>query len=97
MAIIIEEEKPGRVNLIQIVSWVIILVLIALTIYYVFFRKPPLVEVASPAGSGNAAGLLELRLNPDTVTNSPLFNSLQEYVVFPPPAPVGRANPFEPF
>lgn len=97
MAIIIEEERPGRVGLIQLVSWIIILLLIGVVVYYVFFRKPPLVEITLPAGTENAEELLQLKLNPDSVTNSPVFNSLQEYVVFPPPSPVGRSNPFEPF
>lgn len=93
MAIIVEEEQKSRQNFTGLIVWSLIFVVIAVAVYYVFFKRPDLVEQATPTLT-NTEALSKIELKPDEVINSPSFQALQSYVQPLTPPPAGRANPF---
>lgn len=95
MAIVIEEEK-SKVSLITFVTWLIILVIIAVAVYYIFFSQPQLIEISPPANFENINPLSKINLNPTDVVNNPNFQSLKQYITLPVPGNFGRSNPFVP-
>lgn len=96
MAIIVEEEK-NKIGLVSILTWAAVLVIIGVTVYYIFFAKPEIIEVAVPSNFKNITPLSQIKLNPEDVINNPVFQSLKQYVSSPKVQSVGRANPFLPF
>jgi len=96
MAIIIEEET-NKISIVSILSWLAVLVIIGVAVYYVFFTKPQLVEVAAPPNFKDIDPLAKISLNPEDVVNSQAFQSLKPYVTIGTPEAAGRQNPFLPF
>lgn len=96
MAIVIEEGRRP-INVIRLMTWLVIVGLIIAAVYYIFFKQPTLVEITAPASIRNVEDISKLTFSPDTVTGSPLFNGLTQYVTPPQPVDVGRPNPFIPF
>ena len=93
MAIVVEEEQKSSRGLGSLIAWVIIVAVIGVAIYYVFFKRPDLVEQATPTLTSTEE-LSKIQLQPDEVINSPSFRALHSYVQ-PLTAPGGgRANPF---
>ena len=93
MAILVTEEGENRVDIANIVIWVSLLVVVVIAVYFIFFRKPPLIEVTSPSNYQNTDPLASVNLNPQEVANS-IEQTLKPYVPPPSPAVVGRENPF---
>jgi hypothetical protein len=93
MAIVVEQEQKSRQGLVGLIIWGVVFAIIAIAVYYVFFKRPDLVDVATPTASDTAA-LSQIRLEPDEVINSPDFQALRSYVQPLEPQPGGRSNPF---
>jgi hypothetical protein len=94
MAIIVEEENRGGGNWGSIVLWIMVFAILGIAVYYIFFKRPDLVEVATPQNFQNAVQLSKINLNPQDVVSSPLFKSLQTYAQPVAPVPSRRDNPF---
>ncbi|MGC9598804.1 MAG: hypothetical protein ABSE18_00235 [Minisyncoccia bacterium] len=98
MAVIIEEEKKSRVNLMSFLGWFAFLVVVGVAVYYVFFAEPGLVVISPPASLQNITPISQATLRPQDVLNSPAFQALKP-PSFPLPGPqtspaTGRPNPF---
>lgn len=93
MAIVVEEEGKPRQNFTGLITGGIVFVVVALAVYYVFFKRPDLVDVATPTGS-NTAVLSQINLQPDEVINSPAFQALHPYTQPIATSTGGGANPF---
>lgn len=94
MAIIVEEENRSSGSWGSIVVWTMVFAILAIAVYYIFFKRPDLVEVATPRNFENAVQLSRINLKPEDVVSSTLFKSLQTYAPPVSPAPAGRDNPF---
>lgn len=96
MAIVIEEER-SRVNIMSILGWLVVTVMIATTVYYVFFAAPDLVIITPSGDFQNIAPIAQISLHPEDVLNSPAFQALKAPPFALPtpqgPAAVGRQNP----
>ncbi len=96
MAIIVEEGKK-KTNILGIAAWVVFLIILGASLYYIFFAAPELV-VLPDTGSLNAiAPIASLSLHPQDVVGSAAFKALQSTVTPPSPSgpvSVGRSNPF---
>lgn len=96
MAIIVEQEKKP-LNWINIAVIIVFVILIFGLAYYVFFKRPELVETILPQKLTSLSSLKELKIDPN-----PLLADLKKYftttynteTTIPS---VGRVNPFEPF
>jgi hypothetical protein len=95
MAIIIEEEKK-ETNWVGLVSFIAFLAIVFIGGYYLFFKKPELIEVIVPDRLKELKELSNAKFDPETVVNSPTFKVLQDYTQPLAPAEKGRANPFKP-
>lgn len=93
MAIVIEEEKNG-VNIMKIVIWLMPIAIFGAVVYYLFFSKPELVDIAAPPTFQNIDFLAEISINPEEVVNNPAFRSLRQNASTPLPGNAGRSNPF---
>lgn len=97
MAIVVEEDRSRTGGLIVVLVWLVIFGVIAAGTYYVFFKKPELIELKVPATFEDTARLSKITLTPEEIVNNPVFSVLKPYVSLPEPAAVGRENPFAPF
>lgn len=97
MAIVVEQEQTGRVNIGKILIWAAILIIILLGAYYLFFKRPDVIpNLAAPAAFQQATSLSGVKLDPGTVVQSATFQSLKPQAPDMPSSTVGRANPFLP-
>ncbi len=94
MAIIVEEENQSGGNWGSIILWGMVAVILVTAVYYIFFKRPDLVEVATPQNFQNTVQLSKIKLDPNEVINSSQFKSLQTYAAPLSPSASGRANPF---
>ncbi|OGZ52752.1 MAG: hypothetical protein A3B25_00975 [Candidatus Ryanbacteria bacterium RIFCSPLOWO2_01_FULL_48_26] len=94
MAIVVSEEGEKKIDIVNLTIWLFLLIVVGITAYFIFFKKPELVDVASPSSYRNIDPLAQVTLNPEEVVNSPDFQSLKQYVPLLSPASVGRSNPF---
>lgn len=97
MAIVIEEERSLTTGWVSIVGWLVILAIIAATAYYVFFARPELIPIDTPRTFEHTEQLSQIDLNPETIVSNPEFQKRIQHISAPPPASVGRTNPFSPF
>ena len=96
MAIVFEEEKKPT-KWVAILSVSVIIIAIFAGSYYLFFKKPELIEVVAPRQLQNLSTLSKLSFDPESVINSPSFKLLRQYgTSIAQPTP-GRNNPFRPF
>ncbi len=99
MAIVIEEGQKKN-NMIAVVGWLVFLGIAAGAAYYIFFAQPQLVTIPAAGSVSIIAPLTQNSLDPQTVIQSPAFQSLKSTVTLPTPqgpASVGgRSNPFIP-
>ncbi|MCP6720200.1 MAG: hypothetical protein KJI72_02685 [Patescibacteria group bacterium] len=96
MAITIEQEKKP-VNWVAILTAVVIVVVLFIGTYFLFFKKPELIEIVTPGTLQDVSKISKLSFDPESVLNSPTFKLLRQYgtgVTVPTP---GRSNPFKPF
>lgn len=94
MAIVVEEEKNRYSRLPALVSWMVIIAIIAVAAYYIFFKRPDIISISPPAELGEIEELLEIRIAPEEVVGSPSFQALKLYVSPLVPSTPGKANPF---
>lgn len=94
MAIVVEEEAKKSGGLGGVIMWGAIFVILGVAIYYIFFKRPDLVEVHTPANFESTVQLSRIKLNPDAVVNSAQFKALQTYASPLAPQTAGRQNPF---
>ncbi len=96
MAIIVEQEKKP-VNWFNIAIVTVFVVVLFLLMYFIFFKKPELVEVVVPAKLQNLSQISQAQLDPTPVVNELnqyFSNNTSQSVSIPTP---GRSNPFQPF
>ncbi len=96
MAIIVEEAKPPK-NWGAIISFIIILAVIFGGVYFVFFQKPVLIELAVSGPAQETEMLSKLTFNPSDIQNNEVFRSLRQYAASTTAGQLGRPNPFLPF
>ncbi|KKS43952.1 hypothetical protein A2116_00695 [Candidatus Jorgensenbacteria bacterium GWA1_49_17] len=96
MAIVVEEEKKS-VNWIAILTTLIIVVVIFAGAYFLFFKKPELIEIVAPSDLQGVSQISGISFNPESVLNAPTFKLLRQYGTEPEPPAPGRNNPFRPF
>jgi len=98
MAIVIEEEKGSRAGLVGILMWVAIVGVVGAAIYYIFVKKPDTIgELIAPKELQNIGELAVVNLNPETIINNPIYQSLRSHAGPPATPGMGRTNPFLPF
>lgn len=93
MAIIVEEVKPPK-NWGLIISTIVLVVVLSFGIYFLFFKKPVLIEMAIPAPAQTTRELSQLKFDPLSVQNNELFKTLRQYSSLPTAGELGRPNPF---
>ena len=93
MAIIIQEERNTS-GVMSFLAWIVILGIIGGGIYYVFFKKPDLIEVVAPGSFQSTQEISKINLDAGRVVNDPHFQALRSHVTPRTPATPGRANPF---
>ncbi len=96
MAIIVEEEKKGGGGFIGFLTWIILIGVIAFAAYYIFFKKPEVVDVVIPANFENINQITAKRIEPEEIQNNPVFKSLITDPTYPTNVQIGRVNPFLP-
>jgi uncharacterized membrane protein YukC len=95
MAILIEEEKQGGGKWFGFGILIIILVVLAISVYYLFFVSPELINTVIPAKLQVINDVKQLSdFNPTKVLNSPFYKSLKQVIPPPSPPPAGNASPF---
>ena len=94
MAIVVEEENSRKGGMGGLLVWSVVFVVLAVSIYYIFFKRPDLVEVHTPANFENTVQLSKIKLDPERVVNDPLFISFKKYAEPLSPTPSARSNPF---
>ncbi len=96
MAITLEEEKKP-VNWLNVTAIILILTGILFSGYYLFFKKPELIEVVAAGKYQDIAKLSKLKVDPQDLIASPQFKLLKQFgSEINPPTP-GKRNPFRPF
>lgn len=96
MAISIEQKKSSA-NWLNIILAIIIVTVIFAGGYFLFFKKPELIEVIVPTQLKDLSRLSEAEFNPQELLNSPGFKILRQFQVEIEVSEPGRDNPFEPF
>jgi flagellar basal body-associated protein FliL len=96
MAIVVEEEKKP-VNWVAILTTIIIIVVVFIGAYFLFFKKPELIEVVAPGNLQGVSQISRVSFDPESVLGAPTFKLLRQYGTAPDPPNPGRNNPFRPF
>lgn len=95
MAIFIEEEKQGGGKWFGFGILIIVLAILAASIYYLFFVSPELISTVIPANLQVISNVKQLSdFNPTKVLNSPFYQNLKIIIQPPSPPPAGNASPF---
>lgn len=94
MAILVEEEKNNYSRLSGIIAWALVIAVVVFGAYYVFFKRPDIVELATPTDLREVEGLLEISISPKKIIESPAFQNLKPYVSPLNPKTTGKSNPF---
>jgi flagellar basal body-associated protein FliL len=96
MAIVLEEEKK-ETNWVAVLIVIVIVAVLFAGVYFLFFKKPELIEVVAPKSLEDINKISQVSFNPQTVIEAPVFKLLRQYgTAVTPPTP-GRPNPFKPF
>ncbi len=93
MAITIEQEKQQR-NWVGIIVALIVVVSLFVAAYYLFFKKPELIETVTPGQLKQLQNVSQITFDPEALFNSPEFKALRQFggeITVPTP---GRSNPF---
>lgn len=96
MAILIEEEKKP-INWINVIATFVFIVLIFVLAYYVFFKRPDIVETIIPQKLNTISSLKEIKVDPTPVLESLRRYFKTKYNPEPFTPSLGRSNPFQPF
>ncbi len=94
MAIVIEEQK-NKSGVGAILIGAVAVALVGIGVYYIFWKKPNLAEVAVPPAFQNTKQLIDIgaSVNPENVLQS-VTQTLRRYTTSTTPQNLGRANPF---
>ncbi len=95
MSIVIEEKKPT--NWVAILGGIILVVLVFGGAYYLFFKKPEIIEVVAPGSLQDIKRISTLKFKPDSVIQNPIFSMLRREPVVSGEVSPGKSNPFKPF
>lgn len=95
MAIVVEEEKKQKTSVLSVLIWLVI-VGVAGSAFYFIFRTPQATNQVVPDNFKTTQSLSQTRIQPDTMTQDPIFNSLQRYAPDLSIGDVGKSNPFQP-
>jgi hypothetical protein len=94
MSIVLEEEQVQK-NWFGIITVIVVVAIVFIGSYYLFFKKPELIDVVLPSGLENLNQLSQITaLDPQAVVNSSNFKMLRDFtspLVLPA---AGRSNPF---
>ncbi|HUX36105.1 MAG TPA: hypothetical protein VMV71_03675 [Candidatus Paceibacterota bacterium] len=93
MAIFVEEKSDSGV-VVNIIIWIAILVIISVSIYYIFFNQPQLVEFTGSQSFQNIQQLSKISINSDKLINNQAFQALKPYITVAQPDNLGKSNPF---
>lgn len=96
MAFTIEGENRNK-GLITLIISVVSVVLLLFATYYLFFTKPPQIDVLVPTELETISRISQVSADPAAIIDSPQYKSLREYVGPPDLGGVGRVNPFARF
>jgi len=96
MVFFLEKPRPPR-NWGTTMGTIILIGLLFFGVYFLFFKKPVLIEMAIPAPVEETRQLSKITFDPLSVQNSEVFKSLRQYSSLPTPGELGRANPFLPY
>ncbi|MEK7181244.1 MAG: hypothetical protein AAB738_02840 [Patescibacteria group bacterium] len=96
MAIIVEEGKKS-ISFLNILTWLIVIGVIFFATYYIFFKKPEIVDVIIPSTDAfdNIEQLSKITLDPGIIQD-PALQALSTYLPVPETGRAGRPNPFLP-
>lgn len=95
MAIVLEEEKNNNVNIINLVTWLVVIAVIVALVYYIFFNQPQLVDVSPPANLQTVDQLSKITFDPNSVVNN-LSQGFRQSINPPVPGNAGRPEPLMP-
>ena len=97
MAIVLEEEKR-RFPLMAIIIILLVAIILGITIYYLFFVKPELMEIVFSPSLKTISELANIKFDPQTLMENPDFSILRPYGNFTSTTldMVGKNNPFQP-
>ncbi len=96
MAIQIEQEKK-QINWFNLILVALFIVILFLLTYFIFFKKPELIDVVAPGSLQSINQIAQIQLDP-----MPVVQTLNKYFtgnygsVLNIPTP-GRSNPFAPY
>ena len=97
MAIIVEEEKKPT-NWLMLAGVVVIIAVLFVGSYYIFFKKPEIIESVIPQSYEKLTKLSQLSFDTDAVFKSIFFKlPPKQYGSELQTELPGRSNPFEPF
>ncbi len=96
MAITVEEEKKP-VNWIAITITIVLVGVIFLGSYFIFFKKPEIIEIVVPGSLRELNELSKIDFDPSNVINAPTFKILRQFSAVVTSTTPGRSNPFKPF
>jgi hypothetical protein len=92
MAISIEQKN--KVNWIAVLTTFIVVVVLFVGAYFLFFKKPELVEVVVPGRFEDISKFSEIDFKPKELLNSPEFKILRKFEVNIEASTPGKSNPF---
>ncbi len=95
MAIIIEEQKQGGTRAIGgMLVWLFAMVLLGVSVYYLFFTHPELIEIPPPEGFQNESTLSRIDLQMADPLKAQISEQLKSQVIVSEGGTFGRPNPF---
>lgn len=96
MAIVVQEEQKSGLSIMGLLIWLSVLLAIAGSAYYVFFKNPGLVGDggASDARAEIAVQLARVKANADELLRNQKYASLKDNTPPLNPQSKGRVNPF---
>ena len=92
------KEKKKKINWF---AWGIIIIVVATgatAVYYLFFVRPPLIEVIIPHQLKSLEQISQIKINPTEVFDNPIFKNLNQYVapiIVSPSESILNSNPFK--
>ena len=96
MAIIVEDDQRYKTGIVSLLTWVVIVGIVVAAVYYIFFKRVDLIEVALPDRVKQSQALLDINVAPEEVLESLAFKDLKNTIPQPAPINVSRVKPFLP-
>lgn len=96
MAITVERE-PMKGGTIRVIIGVVIVLVLVIATYFLFFTKPPKIEVIAPPEVENITEISEVDIDPRALVNSQEYKALRDTIPSPALGEYGRENPFARF